>query len=101
MKFYFARHVLSYLVPQRKHSQSSRACHCTHTFVYHRLLEQDPLFCFTQQYFTSPGNDKTIESRSELLQKLNNITMECSDIEDDEFCDCESEPEENEIVFLY
>lgn len=33
----------------------------------------------------------------ELLQKLNNIPMECSGIENNEFYGCESEPKENEI----
>ncbi|KAF7389866.1 hypothetical protein HZH68_011723 [Vespula germanica] len=34
---------------------------------------------------------------SKLLQKLNDILMECSNIEDDVFYDCESKPKENEI----
>lgn len=35
---------------------------------------------------------------SELLQKLRKISIECSDVEDNEFSDCEgSEPRENEM----
>ncbi|KAF7387759.1 hypothetical protein HZH66_010526 [Vespula vulgaris] len=34
---------------------------------------------------------------SKLLQKLNDILMECSNIEDDVFYDYESKPKENEI----
>ena len=53
---------------------------------------------YPQQYFIYRENDKTINNFWIIAKNANNILMECSDIEDNEFYDCESEPED-EIEF--